>query len=86
MEIPACPVGPYAGSKRVHIDAANSPPEANGSINAGWLYNPNTGEFFANDNTVKQYGITLPGVNFDGLSEGLVNQTQDLGENFGVGG
>ena len=59
LDIPAVPVGPNTGDNTIHIDTTNSPPKANFNVTAGWVYNPNTGEFFANDNVVKQFGTTL---------------------------
>lgn len=61
VAIPPCPVGPNAGSRDVLIDAANSPPRADTSKPAGWVYNPNTGEFYANVGGVSQTGVVLVG-------------------------
>lgn len=57
--IPPCPIGPNRGSSKVLIDATNSPPRTDVSSGDGWVYNPNTGEFFANINGVAQHGVTL---------------------------
>ena len=59
VAIPACPVGPNAGSTGVVIDAVNSPPRSQPSSTAGWVYNPNTGEFYANAAGVDQAGVVL---------------------------
>jgi prepilin-type N-terminal cleavage/methylation domain-containing protein len=59
LEIPGVPVGPNAGDNTIYIDSTNSPPKANFSVTAGWVYNPNTGEFFANDSVYKQFGQKL---------------------------
>jgi general secretion pathway protein G len=57
--IPPCPIGPNAGSRTVLIDSANSPPKADTDTGDGWVYNPNTGEFYANVAGVAQHGTTL---------------------------
>ena len=57
--IPPCPVGPNRGDRKVLIDAVNSPPAANSDTGDGWVYNPNTGEFYANVGGVAQQGVTL---------------------------
>lgn len=57
--IPACPVGPNKGATGLLIDAVNSPPQTDVSTGDGWVYNPNTGEFFANVPGVVQLGVTL---------------------------
>lgn len=57
--IPRCPVGPNVGSNKVRIDAVNSPPKTDVDSGDGWVYNPNTGEFYANIPGVPQVGITL---------------------------
>lgn len=59
VAIPPAPVGPHAGSSAVFIDAVNSPPKAEPSRPAGWVYNPVTGEFYANDPDTEQLGIKL---------------------------
>lgn len=59
VRIPPCPVGENAGDDRVLIDPANSPPKANPSSGRGWIYNPVTGEFYANTGTKPQGGVTL---------------------------
>ena len=46
--IPPCPLGPKQGNNTVRIDSANSPPKYSAVSSAGWLYNPVTGEFYAN--------------------------------------
>jgi prepilin-type N-terminal cleavage/methylation domain-containing protein len=46
--IPPCPVGPKAGSNEICIDSVNSPPAYRAASTAGWVYNPNTGEFCPN--------------------------------------
>lgn len=57
--IPPCPVGENAGNSGVLIDPTNSPPKANPGTGRGWVYNPNTGEFYANTGTRPQGGVTL---------------------------
>lgn len=57
--VPPCPVGPKVGKTGVLIDAVNSPPRANAAADAGWVYNPNTGEFYANAAGIPQAGATL---------------------------
>lgn len=61
VAIPPCPVGPNKGSSDVLIDASNSPPKPNTGSGAGWIYNPNTGEFYANVGGVDQAGVVLVG-------------------------
>jgi len=46
--IPPCSIGPKAGSSGICIDTVNSPPEYHEGNPAGWVYNPNTGEFLPN--------------------------------------
>lgn len=60
--IPRCPVGPNAGSTGVLIDAVNSPPRADVASGDGWVYNPNTGEFYANAPGIAQHGTILTDV------------------------
>jgi len=43
----------------VLIDSVNSPPEADTGTGDGWVYNPNTGEFYANLAGIAQHGTTL---------------------------
>lgn len=57
LRIPPCPAGPNAGADSVLIDAVNSPPQPNSASGEGWLYNPNTGEFYPNIE-----GMALPPV------------------------
>lgn len=57
--IPRCPIGPNKGDARIHIDAANSPPRVRTTGGKGWVYNPNTGEFYANVVGINQGGVTL---------------------------
>jgi len=59
MRIPPAPVGDNAGSAAIAIDAVNSPPRASAASSAGWVYNPNTGEFYANTSTVRQGAVQL---------------------------
>src|SRR5262245_17763180 len=59
QDVPRCPVGPNMGSNKVLIDAVNSPPKTDLSTGDGWVYNPNTGEFYANLPGVVQHGTTL---------------------------
>jgi prepilin-type N-terminal cleavage/methylation domain-containing protein len=59
--IPRCPVGPNAGNTGVLVDAANSPPQADVTTGDGWLYNPNTGEFYANVPGIAQHGTIIVG-------------------------
>lgn len=50
VEIPACPVGENAdgsAASRVLI-SHSSPPAPDPTFDAGWVYNPETGEFVAN--------------------------------------
>lgn len=57
--IPACPVGPNKGSTGLLIDSVNSPPRADTTTGDGWVYNPNSGEFYANVPGLSQFGVTL---------------------------
>lgn len=57
--IPACPVGPNKGSTSLLIDNVNSPPRADTNTGDGWVYNPISGEFFANVPGISQFGVTL---------------------------
>lgn len=57
--IPGVPIGPNKGSTGLLIDSTNSPPQTNTASGDGWVYNPNTGEFFANVPGVVQFGVTL---------------------------
>lgn len=57
--IPACPVGPNTGNADILIDDQNSPPAANTDEPEGWVYNPRTGEFYANVGTYDQGGVTI---------------------------
>jgi prepilin-type N-terminal cleavage/methylation domain-containing protein len=59
LRIPPCPIGENAGDDRVLIDAVNSPPKANPGSGRGWLYNPISGEFYANTGSRPQAGTTL---------------------------
>lgn len=59
LRIPPCPIGENAGDSRVLIDATHSPPTANPSTGHGWIYNPTTGEFYANTGTQFQAGVKL---------------------------
>jgi len=72
--MPIAPVGRNVGSSAVLIDATHSPPHANTSGGQGWVYNPNTGEFYANTSLGPQVGVILThdggtetGSNFVGL-------------------
>ena len=56
VQIPPAPTGPNEGNNGVLIDAANSPPKADTGRPEGWVYNPNTGEFYLNDSTIAQMG------------------------------
>jgi type II secretory pathway pseudopilin PulG len=67
VRIPAAPVGQNTGDAGVHIDAVNSPPLAKPSTGKGWVYNPATGEFFANTSNGPQVGVTL--TNGDAVAE-----------------
>lgn len=60
-QMPKSPVweGARKFADQVAIDPVNSPPKPNSSLNAGWLYNPNTGEFYANSSKVRQGGKVL---------------------------
>lgn len=57
--LPPCPVGPNTGSAEILIDDQNSPPVAKTAGGEGWLYNPRTGEFYANVGGVEQGGAVL---------------------------
>jgi len=61
VSIPAAPLGYNPGSSEIAIDASNSPPTPQPSSSAGWLYNPNTGEFQVNasDDELKQISAQL---------------------------
>lgn len=48
VAIPPLSVGPKAGNAKIGIDNANSPPESNAGLDAGWVYNQNTGEIVPN--------------------------------------
>ncbi len=48
LRIPPCPIGYYPGSHLIGIDTTNSPPAAQPTGGAGWVYNPNTGEIIPN--------------------------------------
>lgn len=61
LRVPTCPIGENAGSATILIDAANSPPKADPSTRDGWVYNPTTGEFYANTASRSQAGVTLMG-------------------------
>ncbi len=47
-EIPPCPIGFHPGSATIAIDDTNSPPANAPASEAGWVYNPNTGEIRPN--------------------------------------
>jgi general secretion pathway protein G len=55
--IPACPIKPNLGSTGVLIDPDNSPPHVDPGSGEGWVYNPNTGEFIVNAETLPN-GVT----------------------------
>ena len=59
LAIPGAPSGYNPGSSKILIDTTNSPPHANSLSLAGWVYNPTTGEFFANDSNRPQFGQIL---------------------------
>lgn len=59
LRIPGAPSGFNPGSSEILIDTTNSPPHANATSTAGWVYNPNTGEFYANEGTRAQFGDVL---------------------------
>lgn len=59
LRIPPCPIGHFPDSNKIAIDAANSPPLDQPASGAGWIYNPNTGEFYPNA-TAAQLGELLP--------------------------
>ncbi len=48
LRVPPIPTGPNQGSATVRIDSSHSPPKASQSSGDGWVYNPNTGEFYPN--------------------------------------
>jgi len=60
MQIPPCPIGYNPGSSEILIDSVNSPPKAQAASTAGWVYNPNTGEFYPNASDA-QMSLHLPG-------------------------
>lgn len=57
--IPPCPAGPNKGNADILIDDQNSPPKPDTTGGEGWLYNPRTGEFYANADGIKQGGVVL---------------------------
>lgn len=57
--IPVNPLWTKPGADRIYIDLTNSPPQAQLEADAGWVYNPNTGEFYANSTELRQFGIKL---------------------------
>ncbi len=57
--IPPNPAWTKPGADQVYIDLVNSPPKAQLKAEAGWVYNPYTGEFYANSTGLKQHGGTL---------------------------
>lgn len=59
VAIPACPVGPNKGSTKILIDKTNSPPVPSSAGGEGWIYNPVTGEFYANVGEIDQAGTAL---------------------------
>lgn len=59
IAIPPVPVGANKGSPAILIDNVNSPPVPDSSGGEGWLYNPTTGEFYANVGGIDQGGTTL---------------------------
>lgn len=54
LSIPPAPTGVNEGDNGVLIDLVNSPPRANPASSKGWVYNPNTGEFYLNDGVIPQ--------------------------------
>lgn len=46
--IPPCPIGFFPGSSDIAINTDNSPPIPDLNAEAGWVYNPGTGEIIAN--------------------------------------
>jgi prepilin-type N-terminal cleavage/methylation domain-containing protein len=48
LAIPPGTIGPKSDSNGICIDDLNSPPQYNAGSDAGWVYNPNTGEFYPN--------------------------------------
>ena len=46
-QIPECPIGYNPGSREIVTDT-NSPPKPQPATTAGWVYNPDTGEFYPN--------------------------------------
>lgn len=54
LRIPPAPTGVNEGNSGVLIDTVNSPPKANPASPKGWVYNPNTGEFYLNDGIIPQ--------------------------------
>lgn len=57
--IPPNPVWTRPGRDQIYIDPVNSPPQAQLEADAGWVYNPNTGEFYANSTELLQFGNKL---------------------------
>lgn len=57
--IPANPIWTKPGADQIYIDLVNSPPQAQLKADAGWVYNPNTGEFYANSTELMQHGVKL---------------------------
>jgi prepilin-type N-terminal cleavage/methylation domain-containing protein len=54
-EIPPAPVGAHQGSRNVTIDSTASPPLVQ-EVDAGWVYNPLTGEIIVNTDAANQDG------------------------------
>lgn len=48
VRMPTIAVGPNAGSNTILVDNGNSPPVAKPISGDAWVYNANTGEFYAN--------------------------------------
>lgn len=53
--IPPLPIGALKGDTTVKFDAVNSPPTAT-DADAGWLYNPSSGEIIANSTDADDAG------------------------------
>lgn len=56
VAMPPCPVGNKATPTVILIDSANSPPAVDAGDDAGWVYNPTTGEIVANTADTDQSG------------------------------
>lgn len=71
LRIPGLAVGENAGSDTILVDRTNSPPQANVSSGDGWVYNPDTGEFYPNISTAEAEDVVtrLAGDNDGDITE-----------------